>query len=151
MARWERGRERELAGTGTGTGARREDERKTGTRTEVGTERREVAGTGTRTGARARTESEMEKGTIMEREWRSSRVLVSTTSAKKQRRRPGGCPTMWYRGENKAPGDEISSPQEGLRILRRCYEEHIIIRVVVRKDTWEPKYNPRRRRYSSGD
>ena len=39
--------------------------------------------------------------------------------------------------------DKTPSPQEGLRVLRRCYKEHIINGVVCRGATWGPKYNPK--------
>ena len=32
--------------------------------------------------------------------------------------------------------------REGVRVLKKCYEEHIIISVAYRGDTWGPKYNP---------
>ena len=36
-----------------------------------------------------------------------------------------------------------STPQEGLIVFERCYEERIVISVACRGGTWGPKYNPR--------
>ena len=43
------------------------------------------------------------------------------------------------------------SPPEELRVLRRYYKEHIINNVACSGDIWEPKYNAKRRKYSSED
>ena len=47
--------------------------------------------------------------------------------------------------------DKKPSPQEGLRVLKRRYEERIVDSVAYRGDTWGPKSNPKRRRLSSED
>ena len=43
-----------------------------------------------------------------------------------------GIPPAFHSRHRISP--ETPSPQEGLRVLRRCYEEHIIIDVACRRD-----------------